>query len=338
VLTQHTSIRENRLVELYESAPSTGVRLLIAHALTDAAVFAMVSPGLFRDKTLSVVLMGGAVKPQAINGRCDSEMLLPDMTSSKIMADPESGSFFIQRCQELGVPLTIITKKLAYQCRLPKAAFDAMSEHGGALGRQITHEAHTLVAWMHEQVKLPSESPKRELPAKCNERWFADNFCDGGMAPGADVWSMVENIRLCMPLLILASVPKVDAHFFETHLHQVRGIDHKLVGSENGSNGTSGISDQKLQKFRQYMFQFVLKGILMNLPDYDLHKLTEVPGLGFFNQGDSIPEWISVTHDMNLTMQECIANTFLNSVAGRIGTLSGMSTDPVSPLAARAVA
>merc|ERR1712032_599723 len=58
VRIQHASVRENQLEQLYKAAPSTGVQLLVVHGLTEAARFVMLSPDLFRKKTLSVVVLG----------------------------------------------------------------------------------------------------------------------------------------------------------------------------------------------------------------------------------------------------------------------------------------
>merc|ERR1712190_480084 len=105
-----------------------------------------------------------------------------------------------------------------------------MAESGGALGRRMGEEARKLCDWMHKQALMPQASSTRVLPAKIDERWFAHKFCHGNM-PGEidDVWPMVKDVRLIMPLMILVSVPKALGHFFNESPWHVRGIDHNLV-------------------------------------------------------------------------------------------------------------
>lgn len=301
VCTQHTSIRENRLEQLYESAPPTGVRLLISHALTDAASFAMMAPNLFRDKTLSVVLMGGVVQPETAG-----EMLQPDLKAARIASDPESATFFIRRCQELGVPLTVLFRNFSSMCRLPRAAFDAMSTHGGRIGKRGADEIQRDVEWVYAQVMMPSGDENRQLPPKCDEAWFEENFCNkksSGM-----LWERISAWKLYTPLMILATVPKINNRFFETTDWQVRGITHNLVGFNKNSRG---ITQENLQNLKLFMFQLIFKGILLNSNEYAIPKLVDVPGFGSFDPSDSIPDWISVTRDLQMVMQECVDNTFL---------------------------
>lgn len=311
VLTQHTSIRENRLEQLYENAPQTGVRLLVAHALSDAGVFAMLSPSLFRDKTLSVVVLGGIIKPEA-----DGDMLIPDHSCPKITADLNSARFFIQRCQELGVPLTVVSRSLSRVCGLPRSALDVMAEKGGVLGKRCVDEVMQEVEWVHRQSGLDKADPERELPARCDREWFADTYCGGKKATdGKPLWSVVESLRVDMPLMVIAAVPKITSHFFTTVPWNVRGVTHLLVGQ---TETYVGVSPAKLQELRRFIFRLIFKGILMNMSEYTIDTSGDVAGIGSLEYSDCVPECVNVAREIHLRMQESVEDTFLSNLFASI--------------------
>mmetsp|Transcript_154871 Transcript_154871/g.288799 ORF Transcript_154871/g.288799 Transcript_154871/m.288799 type:complete len:875 (-) Transcript_154871:69-2693(-) len=311
VVTQHTSIRENRLEQLYESAPPTGVRLLVAHALSDAAVFAMLSPSLFRDKTLSVVVLGGIIKPEA-----DGDMLIPDQSCPKITADLNSARFFIQRCQELGVPLTVVSRSLSRVCSLPRSALDVMSERGGILGKRCVDEVKQEVEWIHRQSELAKGDPQRELPARCDHDWFVDTYCSGHPPKdGKSIWASVDSLRVDMPLMVIAAVPKITSHFFTIVPWNVRGVTHLLVGQ---TETYVGVSPAKLQELRRFLFRLIFKGILMNMSDFSTDTSGDVAGIGALEYSDCVPECVNVAREIHLRMQESVQDTFLSNLFASI--------------------
>merc|ERR1711924_590694 len=132
-----------------------------------------------------------------------------------------------------------------------------------------------------------------------------------GVFNGNDnIWDAIKFIRLYMPLMLLVAVPRVNVHFFDVMIFRARGIEQQLLGTDTGN----GISDEKLQELKLASFQFIFKGILMNLNQYNLEKHIEVPALGCFKMDDSIPSWMSIAHDVQQTLQECINNTFLKDL------------------------
>merc|ERR1712080_716155 len=112
------------------------------------------------------------------------------------------GTFVIRRCQELGVPLTVLEAHLSDVGGLTRGAIDAMSQYGGHLGLRGANEVKQEVEWVFKQVCLDSSHPDRRIPLSCDRAWFADRFCGGKMdklGPDKSPWAHVTSFRVDLP-------------------------------------------------------------------------------------------------------------------------------------------
>lgn len=112
------------------------MRLVIVHSPTDASDFITRNPMLFREKTLGVVLMGGVTVPE-LGEHGTQPYLVPDMAAQNNIADPKAAEYLVKTCQDLTVPLTVVSRHLAFACRFPRTFYDAMSRDGGTLGKTL---------------------------------------------------------------------------------------------------------------------------------------------------------------------------------------------------------
>ena len=107
------------LLRLYESAPSSGLELLVIASLKDVAMFMRANEALFAKSTRSCTIMGG-VMPFEQN--IDDEFLVPDSAHNNEFCR-ESAEYVYRRCQETGVKLIIVSRDAAYPCPMPRSIY-----------------------------------------------------------------------------------------------------------------------------------------------------------------------------------------------------------------------
>ena len=106
IIGHRSFMGQELLVELYNTAPATGIRLLLISSIEDAAEFLRHNEEIFVEKTKDVTIMGG-VKP--FTAEDDGTFLEPD-TAQNNTFNMEAAEFFYRRCQELKVPLVILSR------------------------------------------------------------------------------------------------------------------------------------------------------------------------------------------------------------------------------------
>ena len=94
----------------------------------DAALFLRDNTKLFKDRVKEVVIMGGVQYP------VEGEFLIPD-TAANNQFDPEAAAYFYRRCQELCVPLVIVSRLAAYTCPVPRQIYDDLAQTGEMMPR-----------------------------------------------------------------------------------------------------------------------------------------------------------------------------------------------------------
>merc|ERR1719183_743062 len=109
------------LGRLYEEAEVHSLTLLIVASFKDGALFLRDNEALFVQKTKEVVIMGG-VEPTFYDSTLKSTDIyeLPDGTylendsAHNQQFDQVATRFFFTRCQDLGIPLVILSRWAAY--------------------------------------------------------------------------------------------------------------------------------------------------------------------------------------------------------------------------------
>ena len=110
---------QDLLMELYASAENETIELLVIASLKDAAEFLRGHESLFQQKTRTVTIMGGVMP---FNEDEDNEMLKPD-TAHNNQFCVESSDYFYRKCQELKVPMIIVSRHTAYACPMPRSIY-----------------------------------------------------------------------------------------------------------------------------------------------------------------------------------------------------------------------
>lgn len=193
----------SHLLALYKEAPPVGVTLVVTSTTTLASEFAKRHPVMFRERTVRIVHMGGAIVENERNDggsvHGDSEpsgadggavRLQPDPAAQNNRLDMDAATALYERAQELSVPMTIGSRFLAHACRIPPALFDLLDRWGGELGKTLKDEQVEAINELWTRACATNPRSRRGLPARCNREWFEDMFCKGAQVGDESVWSL----------------------------------------------------------------------------------------------------------------------------------------------------
>uniref|UniRef100_A0A7S3WTB5 Uncharacterized protein n=1 Tax=Emiliania huxleyi TaxID=2903 RepID=A0A7S3WTB5_EMIHU len=117
------------------AAEDRSLVLVVVSSLKDAAELVREEGALFKRKVRQVVIQGG-VLPFSPGVAAAGEMLEPDSAHNNAF-DAASSRFFYHRCQELGVPLLVLSRFAAYGCQVPRSTYDDLAATGGQIGRRL---------------------------------------------------------------------------------------------------------------------------------------------------------------------------------------------------------
>lgn len=229
------------------------VTLLAIAGLTDPARLLRDHPDLFKSKIKRVVIMGGVetAPPNAVRRflsryiprkfipgydrvRFDlSSRMVPD-TASNNMMDPESSQYLYRTVQELGIPLTILSREAGNAAPVPRAHYDALAATGNPVGIKLLETQERIMQAVWERCNMAVDDRRREgLPARCDRQWFLDSYCGGGTTdrkPGEPVWDLVKHFGMPDPMSVMACVPQLVQRFFDPHIVKVSGVEHQVIG------------------------------------------------------------------------------------------------------------
>jgi len=260
------------LLDMYEEAPPVGVTLVVTSLFSSIATFAREQPDLFRERTVRIVQMGGAVIAADTDedGEPSGAMQLnPDPAAQNNRLDMGSAEEVYREAQRLSVPLTILSRHFARSCRVPTALFDALGKHGGELGETLRDEQVEAVEELFSRACATNTAARRGLPVRCNRKWFAQVFCKGAtLNDGERVWSKMDSVNLYNPLVLLAALPEVEERYLAETCVTVRSATHKIVGmsAEEGS----GVEPGRIADLRGLVYHALLYGLTSNASDFTL--------------------------------------------------------------------
>lgn len=276
-----TAVGELR--SLYDVALPAGVTLVLTSSCTSAAQFMGAHPGLFREKTVKVIHIGGA-EVQAATSNLESDgrspddgqmMLVPDPEAQNNMVDFRSAREFYRLMQLHAVPMVVLTRHMAKCCRLPRALFDVLRAHGGPLGEILFEGQQEAMDLLYSQACTPPDDAvvRMGLPPRCDQSWFAQTFCNNAQIDDPDqVWGAIESLNVYAPMALLAVlphafVPQLDP--FEIELFSAR---HQILGL---SASSPGVSNPAL--LRAFMCQCIMKATLANQSEFALTAPPPIP-------------------------------------------------------------
>jgi len=221
------------------AAEDRSLVLVVVSSLKDAAELIREEGALVKRKVRQVVIQGG-VLPFSPGVAAAGEMLEPDSAHNNAF-DAASSRFFYRRCQELGVPLLVLSRFAAYGCQVPRSTYDDLAAAGGQIGRRLQETQRTSIERLWRRACAPADSPSRAgLPVRCDKRWFCDTFLGGDgrdRTEDVSIWDLVRGFNMYDPIALVAAVPALVERFFETDDLVVHGVRHRVVGVSADRSG-----------------------------------------------------------------------------------------------------
>jgi hypothetical protein len=249
------------LAKMYSESQNKSLTVLIIASLKDPALFLRDEEELFKQKTREVVIMGG-VEPW--DDKNEPVELVPD-TANNNTFDMESSQFFYKRCQELGIPVIIVTRWAAYASKVPVSCYNDLAAHGSWVGCRLRNAQRASIESLWSRAASPPGSDQRQgLPLRCDRAWFLKTFCDGAPAPGRGpddtIWDLVAGFMQYDSVATLASIPYLRNKLFApTVVKGLRGAQHKVIGRTEQDHN---IKDTK--ELSQFLNEGFRKGLAYN--------------------------------------------------------------------------
>lgn len=179
---------------------------------------------LIKTKAKKVVIMGGVV-PQKVG-----KYLVPNDANNNTFSW-SSACYVYSRCQELGIPMTIVTRNAAYACKLDFSVYDVMEKTGHPMGIALAKTQKTMMEHLFVAASSPENSVQREtLPPSRDVAWFANTFCDGIRPKNVgEVWTLVKYFNLYDSVNLFAAFEDFEK-YFKLEIFEVLGVKHKVIG------------------------------------------------------------------------------------------------------------
>jgi len=253
------------LVNKLSSAAEKSINLVLISSLKDAAMLLRSHEQLFLAKIKTVTIMGGmqlaespATAPSAEpNSQRDERpgdscgrasitrggpyinmpLLVPSDGHNNLF-DGEASKFFYRRCQEIGVPLIVLSRFTAYGCPVQKFVYDLMVR---------CPIPNPTVCRLQRAQRSSIESLWQKvcaggmLPPRCSKQWFCNTFCEGmGAERGSSdsMWDLVKTFNMYDPLAVLASLPSKRTLFFQPKEYVgPHGVIHLNIGETETDTG-----------------------------------------------------------------------------------------------------
>lgn len=186
-----------------------------------------------------------------LSGSKGSQPLMVPSDAHNNVFDAEAAEFFYRRCQELGVPLVVLSRFTAYGCRVQKFVYDLMVRcpvpHPTVCRLQRSQRSSIEQLWQNV-------CAGDKLPPRCDKEWFCNTFCNGrGEMRGAKdtMWDLVKTFNMYDPLAILACLPSKRRLFFSPKEYiGPGGVVHMNIGE---SKENCGIISSKVDDLHDFM-------------------------------------------------------------------------------------
>tara|TARA_B100000768_G_scaffold138591_1_gene129787 strand:+ start:159 stop:725 length:567 start_codon:yes stop_codon:yes gene_type:complete len=175
--------------EVLEAADERSLTIVVVSSLKDVAGLLQREEALFVRKVKEVVIQGG-VKP--FDEAEPGSLLEPD-TAHNNEFDHDASAFFYRRCQELNVPLIVVSRFCAYQCQMPRKIYDDMAATGSSIGKHLKDSQATSIEQLWKRANAEGAA-RTGLPPRCDRTWFCDTFCGGEGKErdgGTPIWDLI---------------------------------------------------------------------------------------------------------------------------------------------------
>lgn len=243
------------LVRSLESCEDGSAILLLISGLTDAATLLREHAELVRRKTAVVAIMGGVEQKDNVVTLDAEGYMIPDSAANNKF-DMDAARFVYRRLQELGIPVTILTREAAYAAPVPRDLYDRMAATGHPVGVKLQKTQRHAIQDVWVRANMAGDDPRRnKLPERCDKQWFCSTFCAGqGLDRNGDddIWDLIQSFQLYDPMTLIAAIPELAERFFEPVVVTVNGVNHKVIGvskTVNGVKDPAGLSTYMIECF-----------------------------------------------------------------------------------------
>lgn len=235
-----TDGKELILRTLRQAKPKSIVLLLIS-GLTDAAAVLREHMHLFEQTVRRVVIMGGVEVKDELPALDGEGRMIPDMTAQNHSFDKEATTYLYRQLQDLGIPITVVSRHAATGGKVPRSIYDEMAATGHPVGIRLRDAQQKAIEELWRRANLPGEDPLRQgLPARCDKAWFCKAFCagQGSERSGTDsIWDLVQTFNLYDPCTLVAAIPNLREYFFAPCVVEVHGVEHYVIGVSAQTHG-----------------------------------------------------------------------------------------------------
>lgn len=95
------------------------------------------------------------------------------------MFDEAASRFFYRRCQELDVPLVVVSRFAAYAAKNPRSVYDELALSGSPIGWRLRNEQRESIESLWART-LSEGAARNGLPERCDRNWsVAPRPCAG---------------------------------------------------------------------------------------------------------------------------------------------------------------
>ena len=270
------------LHSLWDDAAPRSLTLVVIASMKDVALFLRDNEALFLEKTKEVVIMGGVkATEQTQAAGALSPPLIPDDAHNN-QFDRAAAEYFYRRCQELGVPLVVVSRWSAYAVQMPRSTYDQLALTGSSIGFRLRSAQRETIEQLWKRACAPEGSDARKgLPGRCDRSWFLATFCEGAdgidaktghKRSGADpVWDLVASFNQYDTIAILAAVPELRERFFDPSTYRVAASALAGAGQEathlviGRTKEITGVKDEGKAQLLHLLQQGYLDGLKANL-------------------------------------------------------------------------
>lgn len=222
------------------------ITVLLISSLTDMAEYIGKNEDMFVKKVKRVVIMGGV---EVFNP--DDDRLIPD-TAQNNSFDIGAAEFLYQKCQDLGVATTTLSRHAAYAAPVPRRIYDEMCEHTtNPIAKRLRAAQQASIEKLWQRASAVGDE-RQGLPARCDKEWFCNTFCkgEGSDRTGEDsIWDLVASFNMYDPMALLACVPAICDKYYDIISLEVNKVEHQVIGLSSERHGVKADMAEELQQF-----------------------------------------------------------------------------------------
>lgn len=220
--------------------PDCGKAVLSLNSgLTDTWALLCADEQLFKQKVGLVSIMGG-VETEGDQVKLTDGFMTPN-TAANNMFDWQSAIKLYRRLQELQIPMVVVTREVARNCKFGFDTLGEMARKPNPIGRCLLQRQMSMMQKLFEKACAPVGSSLREgLPSRCDRAWFVEDFCGGenpAIPDGGDVKPYLKTFNLYDPTNIVASVSMLRNRFYNPTIVSVNGVDQLVIGVSFKNHG-----------------------------------------------------------------------------------------------------